>query len=142
VGAGSDPSSRPSVLPQDRLTFDTHYGLELIEQSPERMTARVAVTDKVKQPLGLVHGGVLCSIGEALASIGTALGVLESGSVAVGMSNHTTFLRPILDGYIHAEAVPRHRGRTTWIWDVEITDDAGALCGVGRLTIAVRPKRG
>ena len=135
------PDARAYVLPADRVTFDSLYGLELLEQSPDRMTARVAVTDKVKQPYGLVHGGVLCAIGEALASIGTALGVFDSGSQAVGMSNHTTFVRPILAGHIHAVAVPRHRGRTTWLWDVEITDDAGAVCSVGRLTIAVRAPR-
>ena len=129
------------MLPQDRVTFDSLYGLELLEQSPEQMSARVAVTEKVKQPFGLVHGGVLSSVGEALASIGTALGVSEGGSIAVGMSNHTTFLRPILEGSINAQAVPRHRGRTTWIWDVDITDDSGALCAVGRVTIAVRKPR-
>jgi 1,4-dihydroxy-2-naphthoyl-CoA hydrolase len=128
------------VLPQDRVTFDSLYGLELLEQTPEHMRARVAVTDKVKQPFGLVHGGVLCAIGEALASIGTTLAVMDSGSAGVGMSNHTTFLRPILDGTIHADARPRHRGRTTWLWDVEISDDAGKLCAVGRITIAVRAR--
>jgi 1,4-dihydroxy-2-naphthoyl-CoA hydrolase len=55
------------------------------------------------------------------------------------MSNSTNFIRPITAGTIHAEAKPRHRGRTTWIWDVEITNDAGALCAMGRVTIAVRP---
>jgi 1,4-dihydroxy-2-naphthoyl-CoA hydrolase len=128
------------VLPADRVTFDSLYGLELLEQTPERMRAQVAVADKVKQPFGLVHGGVLCSIGEALASIGTTLAVMDAGSAGVGMSNHTTFLRPILAGTIHAEARPRHRGRTTWLWDVEITDDAGKLCAVGRITIAVRAR--
>ena len=129
------------MLPADRVTFDSLYGLELLEQTPDLMRAQVAVTDKVKQPFGLVHGGVLSAIGEALASIGTTLAVMEAGGSGVGMSNHTTFLRPIFEGVIHAEARPRHRGRTTWLWDVEITDDAGKLCSVGRITIAVRPQR-
>jgi uncharacterized protein (TIGR00369 family) len=129
------------VLPTDRVTFDSTYGLEVVEQSPALMRGRVAVTDRVRQPFGLVHGGVFCAIGEALASIGTSLGVTEQGDVAVGMSNHTTFLRPILEGTIHAEAKPRHRGRSSWLWDVEITDDDGTVCALGRLTIAVRPRR-
>ena len=45
---------------------------------------------------------------------------------AQGLSNQTCFLRPILDGTIHAVARRRHRGRTTWVWEVEITDDEGA----------------
>lgn len=58
---------------------------------------------------------------------------------ATDMSNYTNFLRPITDGVIHAEAVRRHRGRTSWMWDVAITDDEGRLCAVSRMTIAVRP---
>jgi len=130
------------ILPSDRVTFDSLYGLEIVDESPDLMRARVEVTDRTKQPFGLVHGGVLAAIGEALASIGTGLGVVDSGMTAVGMSNHTTFLRPILEGTIHAEARPRHRGRSTWIWDVEIVDDGGALCSIGRVTIAVRPQHG
>ena len=63
------------------------------------------------------------------------------GNYAVGLSNQTSFLRPITEGTVHAEATRRHRGRTTWLWDVEISDDAGRLCAVSRMTIAVRPQR-
>jgi len=128
-----------SVFPTDRVHFDAIYGLQILEESPERMRARVDVTDRVKQPFGLVHGGVMASMAEALASIGTGLVAVATGNTAVGMSNNTNFLRPIFDGGIHADARPRHRGRSTWIWDVEITDDAGRLCAMSRVTIAVRP---
>jgi 1,4-dihydroxy-2-naphthoyl-CoA hydrolase len=121
------------------VTFDSLYGLEILEEGPELMRAQVAVSERVLQPLGLVHGGVFAAMAEALASIGTALAVVDAGEIAVGMSNHSQFLRPILSGMIHAEARPRHRGRTTWIWDVEVTDDAGKLCALSRVTIAVRP---
>ena len=58
--------------------------------------------------------------------------------VAQGMSNQTSFLRPITSGTIHAEARRRHRGRTTWVWEVDITDDEGRLCALVRMTVAVR----
>ena len=61
--------------------------------------------------------------------------------VSMGQANDTTFLRPIGDGHINASATPRHRGRTTWVWDVEITDDEGRVCALARMTIAVRPRR-
>ena len=127
------------TLPTDRATFDSNYGLQLEVTTPELVKARCEVTDRVRQPLGLVHGGVLASMAETMASIGTTLGVAEGGEIGVGQNNNTSFLRPIFEGTIHAEARPRHRGRTTWIWDVELTDDAGALCAVSRVTIAVRP---
>jgi 1,4-dihydroxy-2-naphthoyl-CoA hydrolase len=119
--------------------FDGYYGLELGEASADLVRGRVVVQGHHKQPTGVVHGGVYASIAEALASYGTTLAVLERGSVGLGMSNHSSFLRPIGGGTIHAEARPRHRGRTTWIWDVDLSDDEGRVCAVSRVTIAVRP---
>jgi uncharacterized protein (TIGR00369 family) len=121
--------------------YDALYGLEVLEVHDELVTARVKVRDDLRQPFGLVHGGVLASIAETLASLGTAVVVVPDGNAAMGLSNNTSFLRPILDGTIHARAIRRHRGRTTWIWDVEITDDDGRLCAMTRMTIAVRPRQ-
>jgi uncharacterized protein (TIGR00369 family) len=119
-------------------TFDGLYGLELVEMTEEVIRARVAVRNAIKQPFGLVHGGVLASVAEAITSMGTFAGVSDQGKIASGMSNNTSFLRPITEGTVHATARPRHRGRTTWLWDVEIEDDAGRLCAITRMTIAVR----
>jgi uncharacterized protein (TIGR00369 family) len=88
--------------------------------------------------MGLVHGGVFASIAESITSLATALAVIPEGRIAQGLSNQTSFLRPITEGTIHAEARRRHRGRTTWVWEVEITDDHGRLCALVRMTIAVR----
>ena len=128
------------VVPYEQ-SFDSLYGLEVLEMDEERVTAQVPVRDAIKQPMGLVHGGVYASIAESIASIATARAVVLEGSYAVGLSNQTSFMRPITAGTVHAEATRRHRGRTTWLWDVEITDDAGRLCAVSRMTIAVRPQR-
>ena len=126
------------IVPLDR-TFDALYGLEVLEISEEEVRAQVAVRDAVKQPMGLVHGGVYASIAESITSSATAMAVWrEHGQIAMGLSNQTNFLRPITDGTVHAHARRRHRGRTTWMWEVDITDDAGRLCAVVRMTIAVR----
>jgi 1,4-dihydroxy-2-naphthoyl-CoA hydrolase len=119
--------------------FDTLYGLEILDVSDECVRAQVPVADKIRQPFGLVHGGVMASIAETLASIGTAAVVVPEGNAAMGLSNQTSFLRPITEGTVHAVATRRHRGRTTWLWDVEISDDDGRLCALTRMTIAVRP---
>jgi uncharacterized protein (TIGR00369 family) len=85
-----------------------------------------------------VHGGVYAAIAEAIASLATAAAVLGSGRTSMGMSNNTSFLRPITAGHVHAHATALHRGRTTWVWDVRFSDDDGRLCAVTRMTIAVR----
>jgi uncharacterized protein (TIGR00369 family) len=119
--------------------FDRLYGLELVEFSDTEVRARVQLRDDLKQPIGLLHGGVYASIAESVASLATALGVLDDGQVAMGLSNSTSFLRPVTEGAVHAHATRLHRGRTTWVWDVQFSDDAGRLCAVTRMTIAVRP---
>jgi len=129
--------SEPVNLPPGG--FDALYGLEMLEVHEDLVLGQVKVRDDLRQPFGLVHGGVFASIAETLASLGTAVVVVPEGNGAMGLSNSTSFLRPMTDGTIHARAVRRHRGRTTWIWDVEITDDAGRLCALTRVTIAVRP---
>jgi 1,4-dihydroxy-2-naphthoyl-CoA hydrolase len=118
--------------------FDELYGLELTELSDELASGVVAVRDELKQPTGLVHGGVYAAVSEALASFGTAVGVVPDGDIPLGLSNQTSFLRPITEGTMHARAIRKHRGRTTWVWEVEISDDASRLCAISRVTIAVR----
>ncbi len=120
------------------LGFDRHYGLELLELSEDVVRARVAVRDELKQPAGLVHGGVYASMAEAMASIATGFSVLDRACTAMGLSNNTSFLRPVTAGAVHAHATRLHRGRTTWVWDVRFSDDEGRLCAVTRMTIAVR----
>ena len=119
--------------------FDGQYGpLHITEVSDELMRGEVAVRPELKQAAGIVHGGVYASIAESLASLGTALAVMPNGQMAMGLSNQTSFLRPISEGTIHAEATRKHRGRTTWVWEVEISDDEGRLCVLTRMTVAVR----
>lgn len=119
--------------------FDRLYGLELLDYDDAQVSAQVKVREELKQPAGLVHGGVYASIAESLASLATALAVMADGDTAMGLSNNTSFLRPITEGTIHAQATRLHRGRTTWVWDVRFSDDAERTCAITRMTIAVRP---
>ena len=127
--------------PPGRDGFGDLIGLEYLEMGPEEVRARLEVRDDVRQPVGLVHGGVFSSMAESMCSAATWLSVRDEGMAAMGQSNSATFIRPITEGHVHATASPRHRGRTTWVWDVEITDDDDRLCALVRMTVAVRPIR-
>jgi uncharacterized protein (TIGR00369 family) len=118
--------------------FDRLYGLEIVSINDEEVVATVPVRDEILQPAGLVHGGVFASMAESMTSIATWLAVHETGRSAMGQSNQTSFLRPITSGTIHATGRRRHRGKTTWVWEVDITDDEGRLCALVRMTVAVR----
>jgi uncharacterized protein (TIGR00369 family) len=121
------------------MGFDRLYGLELTEVSDGLVRGQVAVRDQIKQPAGLVHGGIYAAVAESLATTGTAVAVARDGNMAMGLSNQTSFLRPVTEGAVYAEARACHRGRTTWVWDVELTNAAGKLCALTRVTVAVRP---
>jgi 1,4-dihydroxy-2-naphthoyl-CoA hydrolase len=119
--------------------FAKHLGIEYGEDGPEGATATIAVGDHLLQPNGVVHGGVHASLAESVCSRATYLAVRDDGMIALGQSNNATFIRPISEGHINARATVRHRGRTTWIWDCELSDDDGRLCALVRMTVAVRP---
>jgi 1,4-dihydroxy-2-naphthoyl-CoA hydrolase len=130
--------THPALPFQVNQGFNGLIGLELTELTDEIASGTVVVRDELKQPQGLVHGGVYASIAESLASFGTGVAVYPEGKLAMGLSNQTSFLRPITEGTIHAKATRRHKGRTTWVWEVEIFDDDGNLCVLTRMTVAVR----
>jgi uncharacterized protein (TIGR00369 family) len=115
--------------------FDALYGIEIETATGEEARGCVPVTDAVRQPAGLVHGGVYASMAESLAVAATQA---ATGRAAVGHSSQTSFLRPITDGSVHAAGRPRHRGRSTWVWEFDVTDDDARLCALVRMTVAVR----
>lgn len=121
--------------------FANEIGVEWTDLDPENARARIEVEDRHLQPFGVVHGGVYASLAESLCSVATYVAVRENDEVALGMANNTTFLRPISSGHVNAVAQVRQRGRTTWVWDIEMTDDDGRVCALSRMTIAVRPGR-
>ena len=133
--AADDPRARLLEL----SPFDRHYGLELLECSDELVRGQGPVAEHLKQPIGLVHGGVHAAIAEGLASLGTNHGVAAEGKVGLGHVERVLLPAPRRGGTIHATARRRHRGRTTWVWDVELADDEGRLCALSRVTVAVRP---
>ena len=119
----------------DAPPFDALYGLEIEVATAEEARGAVPVSDGVRQPAGLVHGGVYASMAESLAVAATEA---ATGRAAAGHSSQTSFLRPITAGTVHAEGRPRHRGRSTWVWEFDVTDDGGRLCALVRMTVAVR----
>lgn len=125
------------IDPQE--TLSGHLDFEHLDVGEEVARARFEVKRKHMQPFGLVHGGSYAALSEGLASEATARAVAKDAMVAMGMSNNLTFLKPVFGGTVHAEARRLHRGRTTWVWDVDMTDDAGRLCCTARVTVAVRP---
>ncbi|HET8863998.1 MAG TPA: PaaI family thioesterase [Solirubrobacterales bacterium] len=119
--------------------FDALIGTEWLDDDPDHARARVPVRDELRQPVGLMHGGVMSTLVESVCSRATALAVLDDGMAAMGQSISVSFMRPITEGHAEAKAHARHRGRTTWVWEAEVVDAEDRLCALAQMTIAVRP---
>jgi uncharacterized protein (TIGR00369 family) len=112
-------------------------GFEYLSADLEHARGRFEVTDRHKQPFGIVHGGVYAAFAEGLCSFATYSLVRDNGKIAVGSSNFTSFLRPVMHGVVTAEARPVHRGRTSWVWECEFFNEDGKRAAISRVTLAV-----
>jgi uncharacterized protein (TIGR00369 family) len=119
--------------------FDALIGTEWLSDDPEDARARVPIRDDLRQPVGLMHGGVMSTLIESVCSRATALAVMGDGMAAMGQSIAVSFIRPITAGHAEVRAQARHRGRTTWVWDAKVLNADGKLCALAQMTIAVRP---
>jgi 1,4-dihydroxy-2-naphthoyl-CoA hydrolase len=133
---GVQPTPGSAVPPDFEAPFDNELGLVFTELSPDRARAQLDVQPKLLQPMGIVHGGVYCSMVESLASTAayTWLNANGGGSV-VGVNNNTDFLRAIGSGTVFGTATPVHRGRRQQLWLVTITDSGDRLVARGQVRL-------
>lgn len=120
--------------------FDGLIGTEWLSDDPDDARVRLQIRDELRQPFGLMHGGVMSTLVESVCSRATAGAVWGDGMAAMGQSIDVSFVRPVTDGGVEVRAKARHRGRTTWLWEAEVLNDEGKLCALARMTIAVRPR--
>jgi 1,4-dihydroxy-2-naphthoyl-CoA hydrolase len=131
------PAPEATPPPDFTAPFDTELGLRYTELSPDGARAELEVQPKLLQPMGLVHGGVYCSIIESIASVSayTWLNAEGHGGEVVGVNNNTDFLRSIKSGTIYAVSEPIHRGRRQQLWLVTITDSDDRVIARGQVRL-------
>ncbi|GBG38917.1 esterase [Mycobacterium montefiorense] len=116
--------------------FDDQLGLQFTELSPDGVRAQLEVTPKLLQPMGLVHGGVYCSMIESMASVSAYIWLsAHGGGEVVGVNNNTDFLRSIRSGTAFGASEPLHRGRRQQLWLVTITDDKEKVIARGQVRL-------
>lgn len=113
--------------------------IEIVEMSDEKVVATMPVTKKHHQPFGVLHGGVSVVLAESVASVGAYLAAPD-GFVAMGIEINANHIRAVREGTVTAVATPVHRGRSTQVWQVEITGDNDKLICVSRCTLAIVKK--
>ena len=135
----SDPESLAAYKSLVTRGLADTLGIAMVELSPDRVVATMPVDDRTRQPFGLLHGGASVALAETAVSFGAWLNIDRERFAAVGLEINANHVRATREGTVRAVATPLHRGRTTQLWSVEITDDAGRLVCVSRCTIAVVP---
>lgn len=132
-----------SVETLTALHVDTavqHLGIEFLEVGDDFIRARVPVDTRTQQPYGLLHGGVSVALAETLGSCGAIYSCPE-GQRAVGLDINANHLKGATSGWVTGIARPVHIGRTTQVWQIDLTNDAGELTCVSRITMAVLAPR-
>ncbi|MDX6721902.1 MAG: 1,4-dihydroxy-2-naphthoyl-CoA hydrolase [Solirubrobacteraceae bacterium] len=128
-----------SDLPDLRLdrasTFVHGAGLEIETATGTLVTGTIAAGAEHHTPWGVVHGGVYTTAVESACSVGASLAVIESGRYAVGLANHTDFLRPHRAGELRVTATPIQQGRTQQLWQCDIAREDGKLVARGQLRL-------
>ena len=132
----------PVPLIELERTFEGFLALEWHELTDESARVSFEVRENLKQPLGLLHGGIYSAVAETIASVATVRAVWRDGLIGSGLNNTASFLRPITAGTVHVTARRRYSDEREWLWSHEFRDDDDRLCALVDVIIAVRPARG
>ena len=136
-------SSRPTVQHLNQLHANTAVaalGIDITAVGDDYLSGSMPVDSRTVQPAGLLHGGASVLLAETLGSA-AAMGCVDlATSMAVGLEINANHLRGVRSGHVHGVARPVRLGRTSQVWEIRITDDAGALTCISRLTVMVVPR--
>ena len=113
-------------------------GIRFLSANEDEVVVEFTVAEQHLQPYGIVHGGVHCGVVETVCSIGAGIAARARGHEGgvVGLENHTSFLRAVRAGAVlRGRATPITRGRTTHVWQAEVTDDKGRTIARGTVRL-------
>lgn len=98
------------------------------------VVAQMPVTPTVHQPMGLLHGGANAALAESVGSLGSFVILNDPNVGVVGIEVNANHLRSVKSGMVTARGNLVHKGRSTHVWEIKITDEEGKLLCISRLT--------
>lgn len=114
-----------------------HLGIELLEVGDDSLKARMPVDNRTRTPAGVLHGGASVALAETLGTWAAAFCVDPAKQHCVGLEINANHLGAAANGFVYGVARPVHRGKTTHVWEIRVTDDGGKLVCISRITVAV-----
>jgi 1,4-dihydroxy-2-naphthoyl-CoA hydrolase len=132
------PASVESLTAIHVGTTVAHLGIEFLEVGEDFIRARAPVDARTRQPMGILHGGISVLLAEMLGSCGAAC-ASPPGHRAVGLEINANHIRSVSEGWVTGIARPFHVGRSTHVWQIEMSNDKGQLTCVARITMSILP---
>jgi len=115
--------------------------IEYVDVGENLLVARMPVTPKVHQPDGVLHGGASVALAESVGSAASYVFLDGNQFYIRGIEIAANHVKSIKDGYVYASASMLHKGRTTQLWEIRITNEAGELISNCKLTTIALPKQ-
>jgi len=116
-------------------------GIEIIDFGDDFLTARMPVNSRVYQPDGVLHGGATAALAESVGSFASHIFVDTEKIFVRGIEITANHLKSVRDGHVFAKATFLHKGRTTQLLDIKVTDDDDNLISVCRLSTISLPRK-
>ena len=137
----SDTSLIDYVNNASKNTLMETLDIRFLEVSENKVVATMPVNSKVHQPDGVLHGGASVALAETVGSFASALSINRETHVVRGIEVSANHLRSIREGIVTATAIPLHKGRTTHLWEIRITDEDQQLISLCKLSTMVLEKK-
>jgi 1,4-dihydroxy-2-naphthoyl-CoA hydrolase len=115
--------------------------IKFTELGDDYLVASMPVNERVYQPDGVLHGGATFALAETVGSVASYLFAKTDDQIVRGIEMSGNHLRSVSSGYVHARAESIHKGRTTQIWQIRVTDDEDQLISLLKLTTIILPKK-
>lgn len=115
--------------------------IEMVDLGDDFLVARMPVTSKVHQPDGVLHGGATAALAESVGSFASHIFIDTEKLFVRGLEISANHLKSVKDGFVYAKATFLHKGRTTQLLDIRITDEADNLVSICRLSTISLPKK-
>lgn len=118
-------------------TLVSHLEIEFIEIGEDYLIAKMPVSEKTRQPFGLLHGGASVVLAETLGSVAASILVVPQGKIPVGLEINANHIKSIKEGFVYGKVSPVHVGKSTHLWEIKITNEKEQLICVSKITMAI-----
>ncbi len=115
--------------------------IEFTAVGEKSITAKMPVNSTVHQPFGILHGGASAALAETVGSVASLFFLKEKDKVVKGIELSINHLKSKKEGVVYATASPIHKGKTTHLWEVKITDEEDNLISICKLTNIILDKK-